>query len=889
MRYLAANKLRLGILLLILVAAGGIFWLLSYGGPTDIDNIVLISIDTCRADYLSCYGYPGKTTPNIDALARKGVLFEQTISPVPTTLPAHCSMLTGTIPPYHGVHDNIDYKLGESKITLAEIMSQHGYRTAAIVSTAVLEAQYGLDQGFAEYLGEFTPSFEGDSHAEQKGKETTRLACDWLDKNYRDPFFLFLHYYDSHDPYEPPEPFASQFPRNPYAGEVAYVDHCIGQVIDKLKKQGLYDSTLIIIVGDHGEMLGEHGESSHSYFVYHSAIRVPLIFKLPGQSKKRTIKEAVGIIDIMPTILRLVDIPIPAHVEGQELSGYLEGDGSETKPRYIYTESLLATEYECNPLLAVVNWPWKYIYTTRDELYNVREDPAEKNNLVDQQPKRARQLQDHLKLILDEQLRENQSDSKHTLDQASLDKLRSLGYVGDGVEESFKLDENKTDAKDFINLHERKKIVMGWILHKQYPQAREGITQLLAEYPEIPFLHGLAGRVSFETGQLETAIAHCRRSLELDQDNINARDNLGVCLYTLGKYNQALDHWKYLVRLKPDDPNFEQKISMALVQLDQPDQAKKHLDKALEFNPDDPELHNLMGIILSKQGRSEDAVQQYQRTLQLDPGNYQVHANISQNLVNQGKYEEAIEHYTKQLGFNPDDADGHLGLAMALVRVDRIDEAVKHYNETLRLKPDNSSALSNLGTALYKLGKANLAIEKWQQVLKLEPDNSKVRKDLAVAFHEKGNLNEAVALWEQAVQINPDDYQARQDLAMLLYQQGKIKDAVSHWRRTLQIKPDLLDSLNNLAWILATDNSPEIYDPAAAVGYALRVCEVTSYSQPGFLDTLAAAYAAVGNFVQAVETATLAVEMSREKGLDSTADKIQKRLDLYKQRKAYRE
>ncbi|MCH9022935.1 MAG: sulfatase, partial [Planctomycetes bacterium] len=231
--------------------AAGAYFLLKPGlFSKQIRHVVLISIDTCRADYLSCYGYARPTTPNIDSVASEGLLFVNAISPVPLTLPAHCSMMTGTIPPTHGVHDNDGYRLGESHMSLAEIMRANGFKTAGFVSAFVLDSKFGLDQGFDHYDDEFNEEIEKNIITQRRGEETSRVAIKWLDENKDNNYFLFLHYYDPHAPYDPPEPFAGLYRENLYAGEIAYTDHCIGQVIAKLKSLGHYESTLIVITSD---------------------------------------------------------------------------------------------------------------------------------------------------------------------------------------------------------------------------------------------------------------------------------------------------------------------------------------------------------------------------------------------------------------------------------------------------------------------------------------------------------------------------------------------------------------------------------------------------------------------------------------------------------------
>ncbi|UCF42983.1 MAG: sulfatase, partial [Planctomycetota bacterium] len=386
--------------LLLLVAVGG--WLVLRLGilRREVRRVVLISIDTCRADYLSCYGYPRSTTPNIDRLARQSVLFTNVITPIPTTLPAHCSMLTGTIPPYHGVHYNVGYRLGQSNVTLAEILRPMGFTTAAFISAFVLDSDFGLDQGFDTYDDSFEEIRRNIFGSERRAGETSRLAIEWLQQRDKgEKFFLFLHYYDPHLEYEPPEPFASEFADNLYAGEIAYTDYCIDLVIDKLKELGVYDSTLIIVTSDHGEMLGEHGEPDHGYFIYESAINVPLIFKLPRRNEGRKVDGVADIIDIVPTICGMVGADVPPAVRAKDLSVFFGSGRPGREERHLYCESMMPTRYNASSLLGVVTDRFKYIQTTRPELYDLVEDPNETNNLAERQPHQGRILQDRLKQI----------------------------------------------------------------------------------------------------------------------------------------------------------------------------------------------------------------------------------------------------------------------------------------------------------------------------------------------------------------------------------------------------------------------------------------------------------------------------------------------------------
>ena len=250
---MSTRQKKLNTLFLLLVVMAGVIWIFKsrMGSRNDIRNVVLISIDTCRADFLSCYGYQHKTTPNIDAIADEGFVFENVTSPAPLTLPAHSSMMTGTIPPSHGVHGNKGYKLGDSNTTIAEVLKSNGFSTGAVISTFVMDSQFGLDQGFDTYDDSFDEKLSTAGIVERRGREASDHAISWIEQHKDESFFLFLHYYDPHANYEPPEPFKTRYASNPYAGEIAYTDYCVGQVIDKLKALGLYDSSLIIITSDH--------------------------------------------------------------------------------------------------------------------------------------------------------------------------------------------------------------------------------------------------------------------------------------------------------------------------------------------------------------------------------------------------------------------------------------------------------------------------------------------------------------------------------------------------------------------------------------------------------------------------------------------------------------
>ena len=504
-----------------LCLAGLLVWLVvDHTRTPKIRNIILISIDTCRADHLSCYGYLQQTTPNIDKVAGHATRFETVVTPTPLTLPAHCSMLTGKIPPVHGVHHNIGYQLAPSNITLAEILKTKGFETAGIVSSFALDSTFNINQGFDSYNDEFRNHNLHAHGPERYGDETTQLALDWLDwnKNKRKSF-LFLHYYDPHDNYSPPEPYATQFANNLYAGEIAFADHCIGRVIQKLKDLELYDSTLLIITGDHGEMLGEHGEKTHSYFIYESAIKVPLIIKLPGQKTALTVSKPVGLVDIVPTICALLNIKMPPDIQGRDLSDFLKDAIPDGYKRYFYSESVAPTRFGASSLMGISTARWKYIQAPRPELYDIIADRWETNNLVEENHQRARILEDKLKEILEQSVRTD-PENRMEMDPEALKKLESLGYVAGREKGGIVFDTTKYDPKDFVHLIEVMKNIRFMTERGEFRKARKILEEIASQAPNCTGVFSRLGEIGIEQNDYECAVVNYRRVHQLHPESI---------------------------------------------------------------------------------------------------------------------------------------------------------------------------------------------------------------------------------------------------------------------------------------------------------------------------------------------------------------------------------
>ena len=708
------------LLAVVTVVIAAVVWLsLTLFGNNEIRHVVLISIDTCRADHLSGYGFEQKTTPAIDAFAKDAVLFEHCISPVPLTLPSHSSMLTGVNPLTHGVHDNVDYHLDASNTTLAEVLSENGYVTGAIVSTFVLNHQFGMDQGFDDYNDTFENPMSSFYETERRGDEATRFATDWLQKHANEKSFLFLHYYDPHQSYRPPEPYASQFADNLYAGEIAYTDYCISQVIEKLKNLGIYKNTLLIITSDHGEGLGEHEENQHGYYVYQSCIHVPLVIRAPGNRTNLRIPETVGLIDLVPTICGQLGIEPPNACDGIDLTGYLQGQPVETD-RFLYSESLLPTRFGCSPLMSLVRDRWKYIQAPRAEMYNLTEDPGELHNLIEYESQRGRVFKENLKLMVQEQVQSKEADSSLDLDAVSKQKLESLGYLaGQSVTEDFEFDETKDDPKDWIQVNQKVMLVTAYMKVEQYSEAESECLGILAEKPDYILGYYYIAGVQHKLKKYDLAIANASEFLSRLDEKLS---------------DHSLDNTPL-----PDDIRYR------------------------------ADAHNIQGMCYAETNQYPKALNAYHTALENanQELSSQVHYNIGNIYLAQKDYDKARERYLEAIELNPELAEAYLNSGLTCLYQNNFDTARHYFEKALDLKPKWDLALRNLD-AVKRKEQLLKAIIGYQALLENNPNQPVVLGRLASAYYLLGDREGAAATWTKLLAIDPESSDTLNNLAFVL-------------------------------------------------------------------------------------------------------------------------
>jgi choline-sulfatase len=439
------------VVLVSMTGAGGCWWRPFHQPPAPL-GVVIITLDTTRADRLSAYGFMDAAMPHLDRLAREGAVFDQATSVAPLTSPAHCSLFTGLFPPAHGVRDNADRPLSSEHTTLATILRAQGFRTGAFVGSVVLNADRGLAQGFDQYRGVVNPDASERATAPSRRRRADEVVTDairWIDGIHGSRFFVWAHLFDPHRPYDPPEPFRSRY-TDPYIAEIAFADSQIGRLLEALDRRKLLDRTIVVVAADHGESLGDHGERDHGIFVYESVLHVPLIVRAPNVLPRR-VADVVRLVDVMPTVLDLLGVP-RRPVDGISLVGMMHGE-----PRQVeldaYSESEYPRRFGWSPLRALRTGRYKLIDAPRPELYDLDRDPFEERNIYEERRGLARVLGQRLASLERGMPASPRDDGTDPIPAADLQqRLTSLGYIGSGAPRARSDHHDLPDPKDCIGV-----------------------------------------------------------------------------------------------------------------------------------------------------------------------------------------------------------------------------------------------------------------------------------------------------------------------------------------------------------------------------------------------------------------------------------------------------
>ena len=546
-------------------------------------DLLLITIDTARVDRFGYAGATGGLTPRIDALATAGAGFTQAISPAPLTLPAHATLMTGRQPPSHTVRDNGGFRLPASEVTLAELLREGGFETAAFVGAQVLDARYGLDQGFDTY--DDTIAAPADSpfrfYAERPAGEVVAAAIDWLDGRDAPRLFAWVHLFDPHAPYRPPQPEASRH-ASAYDGEIAYVDRSVGVLLDAWQAQRGLERTLVVVTADHGEALGEHGEPTHGVLVHDATLLVPLVIQAPGHVVAAPIDTAVSLADVLPTVLALLDRPPTPNVQGRDLSDLLRGKTLPWSSATGYAESLYGhLHHGTLPLVALREPDFKLVRGRAEELFDLRSDPRESRDIAATRADVADALSERLDALLEDLY--TGSPERLALDAESRAALSALGYTGWSAEV-------RTDAEP--------------------RDAREALVSMrrMAE----------ADR-AFLSGDLEGAHALYAAVIADEPESIDARVRWAALLQSAGRAEEALGPLREAVELAPHEAELHRQLGRALEKLGRSEAALAAFDVGLALHPSDRALRDGRWRCLNALRRAQELLEEAERAIALDP------------------------------------------------------------------------------------------------------------------------------------------------------------------------------------------------------------------------------------------------------------------------------
>jgi arylsulfatase A-like enzyme/Flp pilus assembly protein TadD len=641
-------------------------------------NLLLITIDTLRTDRLSCYSKDHLRTPNIDSLAGRGVLFTRAFAHTSTTLPSHTNILLGTTPLHHGVHDNLHFIVRQDFLSLAEHLKTYNYSTGAFIGAFPLDTRFGLSQGFDVYDDEYDlVSSKAKREGERKAEIVVGRALSWL-QGQASPWFLWIHCWDPHNPYDPPEPYKTRFSRDPYSGEVAYVDSVLGKLFSHLDRNDLWNKTVVVFTGDHGESLGEHDEETHGIFAYNSTTWIPLIFSVPGIKPRKT-DPYVAHIDIFPTVCDALDIEKPDSLQGVSLWPAIRG--RRQKQQTIFFESLYPFYSRgWAPMRGFIRDQKRFIESPIPEIYDLEEDFGEEDNLAERtSPKDLNEYRDFLKKIIEDFSLDESALAEQKLDKRSLEQLKSLGYIADSDElsspQAFGPDQ---DAKVLIHYHN--KCIKAIELHEdgKTVEAIRLLKEVLAERDDIGIAFKTLADIYEEMEKEDDAIQTLEQGLESVPAYYEIVYTYVTSLLAAGRYDDVIQV------------------------------VKTHSMPQMEV---DPEMWNFVGLAHWNLGHFEEARIAYERSIALDKKYPIPYFNLGALFFSQFQetkkkdiHERALAFFKEAIALDPLYEEAHRGLGVAYLGVQNFDDAIGCFFKVLELKPDSAQAMFYLGYAYREKG-----------------------------------------------------------------------------------------------------------------------------------------------------------------------------------------
>jgi choline-sulfatase len=596
-------------------------------------NIILITLDTTRADRVGFIGSGRGLTPNLDAMAKQGVVFAHAFSHVPLTTASHATILTGTYPQFSHISD-FGSPLTKDLPYLPAILQEHGYQTAAFVGSIILDpihgAAPGFNRGFDTYDAGFrnrVPGTDRYKTMERRGGEVVERALSWLSKRSNKPFFLWVHLYDPHSPYDPPEPFKSRYLSEPYDGEIAYADSVLGRLLDQLRAQGLYQGAIIAMMADHGEAFGEHGEREHGLFLYDETLHVPLVIKMPGaRFAGKRVEARASLVDVAPTILQAAGLVAPKAMQGESLVPLMKpaapGDAAGSlavpdRPAYAETD-YPQRAFGWSSVRSLRTGKYLFIEAPRKELYDQSVDLPAAHDLSASAPAVA----DTLNARLDEFRKKTASSTeaaKPRVDPELVEKLAALGYVASSGKTSDPSAASTTDPKDKIEIVNVLRAALLQVDDLRYKEAVPVIEEVQKKEPGIPITYLALGNAFSWLKDYDKALPQLKVAVELFPHSMMTHYQLGLAFFHAGDFKGAAKEFEAAVERSPKWPDLHFSLASAYAQLDRGADARKELEATIELKPDDFRANLVLGSLLMKQGDTAAAVSRLQKAIKLQP------------------------------------------------------------------------------------------------------------------------------------------------------------------------------------------------------------------------------------------------------------------------------
>ena len=699
----AAQRRLIAIFLCFCIASGllilvGITWMVPR------PNVILVTLGTTRADHLGAYGYRSGMTGSFDEFSQYGALFERAYTPVPATLPSHATMLTGLYPPEHGLRVNGEGRLGNEVPILSEILKEKGYDTGAFIAAAVLGSQYGLNRGFDTYddvmarketRGQFVES-------RRDATEIMKSALAWMKQRNKRPFFCWIHLDDAHAPYDARlDKFGNKFIDQQYDAGIAQELQEFERLTKYLKDSKLSGNTLVVITADHGEGLDEHLETDHGMFVYNTTLHVPLVFVYPRSIPPSTrVQEVVSLVDLTPTVLDVLRLPPLNETNGRSLFPALKGRSLASRDVYAETEAPFLDNH-WSPLHALISDRWKYIQTTKPELYDLSHDPGELNNLIDAEPQEASEMKNRLERM--EKAFVTRIATEVNLSQKDRANLLTLGYHSSGTSAGSQIgsmdNATRRDVKEML--------------------------PLLAKFDKARFICA--------EGKLDEGVTLLQQIVQETTEFPAANFLLASCLAQANRLDEATRVYRNLLVQRPDFPVAHLHLGRIAIQQGDMEKAVAEFSEFVNAAPNSATGHFELAAALAQAGKSDDAIAQYNETIRIAPGFAAASIALGQLYMTLNRLEDAQGVFERAIEYEPRSVEAHTNLSMTLAQLKQFDKALDHARMTVTLAPQSFESRFNFGSLLISQGQYAEGISQLREAQKLRPDDPRPRQQIQQA------------------------------------------------------------------------------------------------------------------------------------------------------------